>query len=435
MQIHTTQAIQSHKQETTAIKSLRMSPISQTIVLQFRFPEFDNQAGSILAESSATDVNGDAWNLMIKLKPLSPKDSHESGNENRHLLYMNFALIREITRSINTDVVKFSFSVRDGKGGVAVEEEFVPSGCLDDAHNSEDSMRLFTLEGTKLNDNGSVLLDGTLVIDVVIQALSKPAVSEVTHTLVSNPFQRNMINLMHSGKNADVTFEFGHFRQCALRAHKLILEANAPALARLFECDDIGTTTSSKVHVRDTSVEAFRFILQYIYGGSPPSQSDVRKYGREIIEVANRYDLLGLKLEIERALIETRVIDVSNCIDFISFAHDNSCLELKKYAISYFVSRPKDVLYNSDHAERLKDSPDLLYETLCSVMKVQPEIDTTKPPARLSKPKKRKGLFRWKRSNGHKKRSTKVVPVQPPSQKKTDNKEITGMELLVKGKI
>ena len=120
-----------------------MSPISQTIVLQFRFPEFDNQEGSVLAESSATDVNGDVWNLMIKLKPLSStKDSHESGNENRHLLYMNFALIREITRSINTDVVKFSFIVRDGKGGVAFEEEFVP-GCLDEAH-SEDSMRLFT---------------------------------------------------------------------------------------------------------------------------------------------------------------------------------------------------------------------------------------------------------------------------------------------------
>jgi hypothetical protein len=374
---------------------------------------------------------------MIKLKPLSPKDSHESGNENRHLLYMNFALIREITRSINTDVVKFSFIVRDGKGGVAFEEEFVPSGCLDDAQ-SEDSMRLFTLEGTKVNDNGSVLLDGTLVIDVVIQALSKQAVSEVTHTLVSNPFQRNMINLMHSGENADVTFEFGHFRQCALRAHKLILEANAPALARLFECNDIGTTTSSKVHVRDTSVEAFRFILQYIYGGSPPSQSDVLKYGREIIEAANRYDLSGLKLEIERALVEARVIDASNCIDFISFAHDNSCLELKKYAISYFVSRSKDVLYNADHLERLKDSPDLMYETLCSVMKIQPEIDTTKPLARLSKPKKRKGLFRWKRSNGQKKRSTKVVPVvHPPSQKKADknHKEMTGMELLVTGKI
>lgn len=431
---HYTSKTTIHK--TTALNSLHMSPISQTIVLQFRFPEFDNQAGSVLAESSTTDVNGDVWNLMIKLKPLSPKDSHESGNENRHLLYMNFALIREITRSINTDVVKFSFIVRDGKGGVAFEEEFVPSGCLDDA-NSEDSMRLFTLEGTKVNDNGSVLLDGTLVIDVVIQALSKQAVSEVTHTLVSNPFQRNMINLMHSGENADVTFEFGHFRQCALRAHKLILEANAPALARLFECNDIGTTTSSKVHVRDTSVEAFRFILEYIYGGSPPSQADVLKYGKEIIEAANRYNLSGLKLEIERALVEARVIDVSNCIDFISFAHDNSCLELKKYAISYFVSRSKDVLYNSDHVERLKDSPDLMYETLCSVMKIQPEIDTTKPLARLSKPKKRKGLFRWKRSNDQKKRSTKVVPVQPPSQMKADknHKEITGMELLVTGKI
>ena len=415
-----------------------MSPTPQTSVLRFQFPHFEAQGGSVLAESSATDINGDVWKLMIKVNSLSPQNACSSNNNgNHHLISMNFVLMREITSSVNMDDddIKFSFIVRDAKGGVAFEEAFVPSGSPDDSLSvgSSNLLRLFTLEGTGVVDNGStVLVNGTLVIDVVIQALPKPTTTAATHAL-SNPFQRNMLNLFYSGENADVTFEFGHFRQSNLRAHKLILETNAPILASLFACDDIGTSTSAKVHIRDTSVEAFRFVLKYIYGGSPPNEHDMLKYGKEIIDAANKYGVTGLKLEAERALVESRVVDVSNCIDFISFAHDNSCLLLKEYAISYLVSRARDVRNISDYAERLKDSPDLMFEILCSIMKISPEIKSTSPVGSKSK---WKGLMSWKRSNGgEKKKSSKVVPMQPPSQerqKKVDKNhiEIAGMELL-----
>eukprot|EP00985_Skeletonema_marinoi_P000084 scaffold22_cov225-Skeletonema_marinoi.AAC.12 len=398
----------------------------QTSVLRFQFPDFEAHKGSVLAESSAADINGNIWNLMIKISESNFQRNGKSSNGNRHMS-MNFVLMREVTSSVNTDDIKFSFVVRDAKGKVAHEEEFVPSSASpNDRHLvGSNLMTLFNMKGANASANGSVLLNGTLVIDIVVQALPK---APLTHTLF-NPFQRNMLNLFYSGERADISFEFGHFRQTSIRAHKFILETNAPALARLCECVD----TSATVHIQDVSVEAFRFVLKYIYGGSPPNQQDVLKYGKEIIEAANRYGVSSLKLEIERSFIELRVVDTSNCLDFICFAQENSCTALKEYAISYLIARPQDVMNVSDSAERLKDSPDLMLEILCAIMKIEPE--TISPP-KNPKPTKWKSLLSRKRSKGGKKKNKKkcgkgkVTPGQPGPHKKVERHQIAGTELL-----
>lgn len=355
---------------------------------------------------------------MIKIfESESPRNNKYSNN----LISMKFVLMREkVSSSVNADDIKFSFIVRDAAGNVAHEEVFAPCGSPEESQlvGSSALMRLFKLEGTDVVHNESVLFNGTLVIDVVIQALPKPT---ATHTL-SNPFQRNMLHLFYSGERADVTFEFGHFRQSALRAHKLILETNAPVLARLCACDD--NTSAATVHIRDTSVEAFRFVLKYIYGGPLPNQHDLLKYGKEIILAANRYSVAGLKLEIERSLISMRVVDTSNCVDFISFAHDNSCFLLKEYAISYFVARSGDFLNISGSLQRLHESPDLILDILRSTMKIQPHSETTSSPT--------KGKFKWwvlRSRKSEKKNGGKVVPAQPVLQKKAKN-NTAGMELL-----
>lgn len=415
---------------------MKQSP--QTSVLRFHFPEFEAHKGSVLAESSAADINGDIWNLMIKIsesksrnpdrKSSSSSSSSSSGNRRMSL---NFVLMREVTSNAKTDDIKFSFIVRDEKGNVAHEEEFSPSESPNERHIvGTDLMKLFNVKGAKAPPNGSVLLNGTLVIDIVIQALP---IASVTHTLF-NPFQRNMLNLFYSGERADVAFEFGHFRQVTIRAHRFILEANAPALARLCDCD----STHTSVHMQDVSEEAFRFLLKYVYGGPPPNRQAVLKHGKEIIEAANRYDVSSLKLEIQRSFIELKVVNTSNCLDFICFAQENSCTVLKEYAISYLIARPGDILNVSDSAERLKNSPELMIEILCAIMKIKPMTSNkpTKP-----KSKKWKGLPSRKKSSGDKKKKPKskkekvaqVAPMQPESPKKVkskSNSRISGMELL-----
>ncbi len=412
---------------------MKQSP--QTSVLRFHFPEFKVHKGSVLAESSAADINGDIWNLMIKISESKLRTDRKSSSSSKsssgnRRMSLNFVLMREVKSNVNTDDIKFSFIVRDEKGNVVHEELFSPSEGPNERHVvGSDLMKLFNVKGAKASPNGAVLLNGTLVIDIVIQDLP---IASVTHTLF-NPFQRNMLNLFYSGERADIVFEFGHFRQVSIPAHKFILEANAPALARLCDCD----STHATVHMQDVSEEAFRFLLKYVYGGPPPNRQAVLKHGKEIIEAANRYDISSLKLEIERSFIELRVVDTSNCIDFICFAQENSCTVLKEYAISYLIARPGDIMNVSDSAERLKNTPDLMIEILCAIMKIESLTSNT---STNPKPKKWKGLPSRKRSNDDKKKKKKqkgkkekVAPVQPEAHKKGKSKSInriSGMELL-----
>lgn len=96
-----------------------------------------------------------------------------------------------------------------------------------------------------------------------------------------------------------------------------------------------------------------------------------------------------------------RVVDTSNCIDFICFAKEKSCSLLKDYAISYFVARSGDILNGLDSALRIKESPGLVLEILCAIMKIKLD-DTTSP----SKSRKWNGLLS-RRNRG------RVVPMQP----------------------
>jgi hypothetical protein len=93
----------------------------------------------------------------------------------------------------------------------------------------------------------------------------------------------------------------------------------------------------------------------------------VLKYGKEIIEAANRYGVSGLKVEVERSYVESRVVDTSNCIDFLCFAQENACSLLKEYAITYLVARSGDILNVPDSAERLKETPGLMLDILCAI--------------------------------------------------------------------
>mmetsp|Transcript_14147 Transcript_14147/g.17921 ORF Transcript_14147/g.17921 Transcript_14147/m.17921 type:complete len:110 (+) Transcript_14147:3-332(+) len=81
----------------------------------------------------------------------------------------------------------------------------------------------------------------------------------------------------------------------------------------------------------------------------------------------------------------------------------------------------------SDSAERLKDSPDLMLEILCAIMKIEPE---TMSPPKNPKPTKWKGLLRRKRKKKNKGGKGQVAPVQPGSHKKVERHQIAGTELL-----
>mmetsp|Transcript_12408 Transcript_12408/g.26920 ORF Transcript_12408/g.26920 Transcript_12408/m.26920 type:complete len:222 (+) Transcript_12408:1377-2042(+) len=168
-----------------------------------------------------------------------------------------------------------------------------------------------------------------------------------------------MLKLLENEDDADVALKIG---DTLVPAHKLILKTNAPILFGFCKKHD----KESPVHIEGTSREVFLHVLRYVYGGEVPSPSEMMLSGKALIDASDRFGIIGLKLAVENALVEGRVIDLHNFTAWMVFADARTCPLLKEYAVSYFIGRAKDVLAH-ESSKNLKDSPRLMEELMTAM--------------------------------------------------------------------
>ena len=361
---------------------------SQSSLLQFRFDDFLQSCSAqpstsssspqeeILADSFAIDEGGNTWRLsLIRKNNIRQNENHH----HEHHVTVSMVLVKERTsasscnRRLNDETTTFCFMIKDLLDNIVYEETFQYSTCKEDEDDDNTTtstgfMKSFNMRGFKVDD--LILVDGALTIDVAVHVMSvvsktRTAAAQTHHsqslerlTLCSNnPFRMNMLNLLHSGTNADVAFDING---TITLAHKFIINANAPALARLYDGIIEHSTINKPITIVNTSPEAFRYLLHYIYGGRAPGTSDMLSLGKDLIAIAYRFQVLSLKDEVERALIKQCVVDTSNCIDFIFFANKYDCILLTRHAISYFIAHSQDLL-DSESSKRLQQYPQLMH--------------------------------------------------------------------------
>ncbi|KAL7475612.1 hypothetical protein ACHAW6_001525, partial [Cyclotella cf. meneghiniana] len=143
------------------------------------------------------------------------------------------------------------------------------------------------------------------------------------------------------------------------RAHSLILHANAPILSSFLN----QRKHDSAVAINDTHPDVFHHVLEFVYAEIVPPATVVIKLGQELIDAANRYGLVGMKMEVENVLVQECVINSKNVAGYIVFADAMSCPLLKEYAISYFLLHAADVVH-SEHSRQLRESGELMAELL-----------------------------------------------------------------------
>ena len=175
----------------------------------------------------------------------------------------------------------------------------------------------------------------------------------------SNPFQSNILNLLHSGIKTDVSFDVNG---TIIRAHKFIIEACAPTLFHI--CNNGPVTFSNDISVENI-VDTFRYMLEYIYGGDlTESHDNVLRLGKDIISIAYQFGVHALKEQVEQALIKHDVVDQDNSIEYITFAMEHECLSLTRHAISFFVAQPHNFDIDSNTYDRLKQYPGLMHKII-----------------------------------------------------------------------
>ena len=136
------------------------------------------------------------------------------------------------------------------------------------------------------------------------------------------------------------------------RVHSAIIHAHSPILAN--HCDGSINGIPPKV---------FQLLLEHIYSGRQPADYQILIHGKKLIDAANRYELVGLKMLVENVLVKERIITIENVAEYIVFADAQSCPLLKEYAISFFSVHCREVL-KSESSKCLRESGELLSEIM-----------------------------------------------------------------------
>ena len=190
--------------------------------------------------------------------------------------------------------------------------------------------------------------DGTLAIVVFMKRdASSPFVP-------NNPMSGAITSMFLDEETADVCFEVSDVDANAddrgeaasspitFYAHRLILKACAPMLASLFGSDDDEVTT---VSITDVKPAIFRHMLYYVYGGSVPD-GEMKIHAKDIINAADFYSIVSLKLEAEAAYVKSTEITMDNFIDIVLYADSMNCAFMKEVVMDFLTQ---------DHGEAIKN--------------------------------------------------------------------------------
>jgi hypothetical protein len=168
-----------------------------------------------------------------------------------------------------------------------------------------------------------------------------------------------MLKLFRSGEKSDVVFKVGTEE---IRAHSLILYAGAPIIASYID-ENQNDENSNTVVISDMNPEVFRLILEHVYSAKTPKDDVILKWGKELLNAANKFELPAMKMHVENRLVQGRIMSKRNVSDWILFADSHSCPLLKEHAIFYFLLYPREIL-RSEHSKRLRESGELLSEII-----------------------------------------------------------------------
>ena len=96
------------------------------------------------------------------------------------------------------------------------------------------------------------------------------------------------------------------------------------------------------IPIMDVKPDIFRHLLCYAYGGTV-SDEDLKANAKEIIDAADRYEVVSLKLKAEASFVTSTTITIDNVMDNLLFADSKNCALLKEAVMEFVVENVDDV--------------------------------------------------------------------------------------------
>jgi hypothetical protein len=183
--------------------------------------------------------------------------------------------------------------------------------------------------------------------------LSIPVTYTPPPVIPMNPLLNMIQGLFLDEKTADIVFEVGggNSKNNAMKmakiepirfpAHRLIVSNCSSIFADLCISEE-GDDRTHIIEINDVVPDVFRLLLFYIYGGKV-SNDDMKSHAKEIIDSADKYGVVNLKLEAE-CFMEGTTFTIENEMEHLLYAESKNCALLKEAAMDFIIENKTKVI-------------------------------------------------------------------------------------------
>ena len=141
-------------------------------------------------------------------------------------------------------------------------------------------------------------------------------------------------------ESADAAFE-------RIPIHKLIMSIRSPVFKIMFY-GQMSEATSNEVIIRDCDPAVMKELVRFIYTDVCDAGA-LQQHCEELLSVACKYQVLGLKILCERQLYST--LTTTNVIDVLCIAEMYDTAELKREALLFFERHALEITRHESFAE------------------------------------------------------------------------------------
>ncbi|EJK61215.1 hypothetical protein THAOC_18339 [Thalassiosira oceanica] len=194
------------------------------------------------------------------------------------------------------------------------------------------------------------LNNGTFTLEIHLRTFRQ---GKPTSFVPSNPCGGNILKGFNNEEMSDVTFEVdGEVESAANRckrakttattfhAFHAILRLNAPSLADMCRPGD-----EAAVPIIGVEPEVFKMLLYFCYGGNV-SEDELAANAKAIIEAADRFGIVNLKLQAEAILTEQTEITVDNMLDNLLYANSKNLALFQEKAMDFVAENGDKIVGN-----------------------------------------------------------------------------------------
>eukprot|EP00984_Skeletonema_dohrnii_P026029 scaffold15288_cov91-Skeletonema_dohrnii-CCMP3373.AAC.2 len=199
-------------------------------------------------------------------------------------------------------------------------------------------------------DASNNILDSSGTLAIVVSMKDEPTAVFVP----PNPLLNMMQEMFNDDTTADVCFEVANGADevekdekiaggsTSFHAHTFILKKCAPMLDDLIpHGNDMGKAAS--VQVSDVQPDIFRHLLWYVYGGKI-AEDTLKANAKDIIDAADKYSIVNLKLEAEAAYVKSTTFTAENVLDNLLYAEAMNLALLKEAVIDFLVGNGEQII-------------------------------------------------------------------------------------------